>query len=644
MKLRILVGESKVWKHAKANKLKTLYKSPKLVIQGSDDITTIQLNDGRQAFIAGNLVGMRTSQGELAPCSFMSASIQELISTSSIEKCQDALEGRFLLAVAGPNDDCRICSDRYGQLDIYYQTLGKAKIFASDLSLLPDSPAKKGFNQTALAYALIIYGCRPPKRDTLYQDIHRLGVGEIVHIGNGELRLSETPFQPAPRGNYGERELNEFADLLLDAIRVRGSPYGNVVYLSSGWDSTSILACLVHLFGARRVRAVIGRMKYAERSGVINQFEIERAQAVADYFGIRLDIVEFDYRREGPLWVDRLRPLFKSHHISSLTGMNHTILADFVAQTTNGNEPVFAGEISDGAFNLGFSQFTTIYHPSLDFREYSDKMACYLFGPTFLGLLQNGQFINDPVYDLLRRHAGKAFFDKPAAGAPKNRTQQLLASFFLRAKRLPLWSLRNSKMLSKEGAAAFSTEMESTYLSRAAEAASQYTLYTWYLHLYNSFHWQSSTVATLSLTAEANGLNMALPFWDSRIQEFLYAMPEQWGRGLDLNPTKYPLKWMLKNRVDYPLHLQVGPHSYLYDVVPTFSLSAEIMYGSAFAPYFKKLLRSRAYHDLLSPEMFDLTYIDVIVNRYLKGIEVTGAELNDLISLRNISMMGLTGE
>ncbi len=64
-------------------------------------------------------------------------------------------------------------------------------------------------------------------------------------------------------------------------------------------------------------------------------------------------------------------------------------------------------------------------------------------------------------------------------------------------------------------------------------------------------------------------------------------MPESWGRGLDLKPTKYPLKWMLEHCIDYPLHLQVGPHLYLYDVDPTFSHSAKFMYGSAFTPYIK---------------------------------------------------------
>ena len=209
--------------------------------------------------------------------------------------------------------------------------------------------------------------------------------------------------------------MEEYADTLLESIEAAGSRHGNVVYLSSGWDSTSLLGCLVKLFGARKVRAVIGRMLYSERAGVINQFELDRARAMADYYGVRLDVVDFDYRKEIPAVFERLQPLLRAHQIAGMTLISHGTLADFAARTTGGDETVFAGEISDGAHNLGFSQFATIFHPVLEFREYADKMGSYLFGPTFLGLFRNGQFRNDVIYALFRGRAGDAVFDEPAA-------------------------------------------------------------------------------------------------------------------------------------------------------------------------------------------------------------------------------------
>ena len=63
-------------------------------------------------------------------------------------------------------------------------------------------------------------------------------------------------------------------------------------------------------------------------------------------------------------------------------------LAKYVSIYHKGKS-VFCGEISDGAHNLGFSQFTTIFHTSKHFREYSDKMASYLYGPTFMQIFEN---------------------------------------------------------------------------------------------------------------------------------------------------------------------------------------------------------------------------------------------------------------
>ena len=270
-------------------------------------------------------------------------------------------------------------------------------------------------------------------------------------------------------------------------------------------------------------------------------------------------------------------------------------------------------------------------------------MGSYLYGPTAFAAFQRGELTGDLVYTLFRGRAGDGAFDDLARD-PVGRRRQFLASFFLRGYRLPLWSLRNHRVLTDAGRRLYAEEMESAYLARAAEEATPETLYAWYLHLYNSFHWQGSTVSTMAATADAFGLHLVLPFWDARIQEFLAAMPESFGRGLDLNPTKYPLKWMLRHRVDYPMHLQVGPHSYLYDVDHTFSHAVENLYHSAFTPYYRARLANRGYRGLFSAEVFDVAYMDGIVDRYLAGTEARGGELGDLVTLCWLATAGWYGD
>jgi len=629
MRLRIAAGHGTRDGLPPTTGFTAVVDTPGLLVEATSDVARMDAGDGRALLVLGHTV--RPSTSELAS-----------IVRKGLAAARQSVDGRYALVLAGPDGTCEVAADRFGQLDLYYQRQDGLTTLGTDLTLLPVSGKGDAFDQAALAHAVCVFGWRPPKRHTFYQSVRRLGVGQQLNVRRGGAEIVDDDFVPRPTGDYGDAQLDEYAGLLLNAIEARSSRHGNVVYLSSGWDSTAILACLVRLHGKGKVRAVLGRMQYANRSGVINQIEVDRATAIATYYGVPLDIAEFDYRSEGPELFEAIKPVLRAHNICGLGALNHWLLARRVAETTRGEEAVFAGEISDGAHNLGFSQFLTIFHPSLDFREYSDKMLSYLFGPSFLPRFLDGTGGQDPVYRLFLDRAGTDVFD-PLGGSDVDRRRQLLSSFFLRANRLPLWSLRNNRLLSPAGRDRYAQEMERTYLNRAAEQATPETLYAWYLQLYNSFHWQGSTVATIALMADLHGLRVEMPFWDHGVQDFLASMPESWGRGLDFNHTKHPLKWMLKHKIDYPYHLQVGPHSYLYDVNPQFSLGAEVLYASSFAPYLAQAMRDRAYGRMFSSDMFDTGYIDGVVDRYLAGHHAEGGELSDVILLCWLSVVGAYG-
>lgn len=621
------------------NRLDTLYSVNGLLIRGDSDVKSAGLSNGNQLFYIGNVIGIYGSNNSISSCT--KNDLSELFLSGVSEDSVKKLEGRFLMMLCNlSTTTVEVFADRYGQFDCYYYLKDNKVIFASELSLFPESPSQDGYDQVGFAHALTIYGYRPAKKHTIYKNVRCLGVGEIALIEPETVEIKQSEFKPIAVGNYEEADLERYAVLFLDSLKIRGSEKGNVVYLSSGWDSTSILGGLVHVYGADKVRAVIGRMRYSERAGVINPFEINRAQKVADYYGVPLEVVEFDYTKEVPRVLSHLKETMKSNFIASGTIFTHGILADYIARNYSNGESVFAGEISDGVHNLGFSQYVTIFHPVLEFREYSDKMASYLYGPTFMDSFVKGTYTDDVIYNLLKSRSSNTVFDDQVEGSEAERKKQLLASFFLRNQRLPLVSLKNVKLLTEEGRRQYAREMEAVYLQDAAEVITPETAYSWYLYLYSSFHWQCATVATLPLTAQAYGFEMQLPFYDSRLQEFLASMPESWGRGLDLNPTKYPLKWMLKNRIDYPMHLQVGPHSYLYDVDHTFSHAVEMGNHSALTPVFRELLSNHPYREILSQEVFNLDYVDSIVDRYVSGEEITSSDLNTLFPFCFLSLIG----
>lgn len=607
-------------------------------VEAGDDVQVYERPSGGRLLIAGPLVGLRLD----GRVSSSQDAVARLVA-DGVARWASQIEGRVVCVEISADGTCTVQTDRFGQRDVYCQRVADGVVLASRLDLLPVARAGAAPDAVAYAHALTVYGFRPPKRHTLYEGVSRLGVGDVATVTATGLSIATHPFTAAPVAPYDAGKLDDYVDAFLEGLRARASTDGNVIYLSSGWDSTAILAGLVHLYGPSKVRAVAGRMVYADRSGVINQFEIDRATRMAEWYGVPLQVVDFDYRHDASSLIRRAQPELRAHQMGGITALNHWILAETAAAGGPAGEVCFAGEMSDGAHNLGFSQYATYFHPVVAFREYFDKAAGYLYSPTFLRRLQAGDFHADPLYQWLRGRVGDAAFDEPAA-TPAGRVQQLIASCLLRGVRVPLWSLANNRLLTPEGRDRFQQEIEDVYLAPAAANATPETLYAWYLHLYNSFHWQGSTVATIPVTAEHFGRTTALPYHDGRLQDFLSGMPESWGRSLDLHPTKYPLKWMLTHRLKYPLELQEGPHSYLYDVDPSFNHSAEALYGSSMRTYFVEALGQRRYREWLSPDVFDLAYVDTFVDRYLAGTEVRGAEMNDLWALCVLTMSGRYGD
>lgn len=592
--------------------------------------------DNDKFFILGNIIGIRENN-KIHKISYDKGELKMLENFNLIPE----VEGRFVIIKITQTGLSEIWSDNFGTFEVYQQKSDEKVFLSSNLSFLPISKTGGEINQLGLVHSLTIYGSRPAKKHTLYKAVSRLGVNEGFKIINGNLEILRRKFNAkSTEPVYSVDKLDEYTDLFLEAVRSRASKEGNIVYLSSGWDSTSILAALVHLFGKDRTRCIIGRMRYSERSAVINQIEIDKALAIADYYGVKIDVVELDYRSDANEIIERSQILFRSHQFANMTSINHWRLAEETAKIANGGESIFAGEMSDGAHNLGFSQYATIYHaPSQDFREYSDKMASYLFGPTFLKEIVRGAHENDPIWKIFMQFNTATKFE-PLKTSEKEIYLQFLSNFFLRGGRIPLYSIENSKMLTKNGGEKYLKEFEEVYLKDAAGNLSADTLYSNLLQLYNSFHWQGSTVSTLYYTAEEHGLNCVVPFHDKALIDFLSSMPESWGRGLDFKNTKFPLKWMLKNKINYPYHLQEGPHSYIYDVDPTFNHLREILFGSSFKPLFQKVLKQGDFIKILSPEIFDMDYVNGLVRKYLDGKEFGGSEMADLGNLATHSLVG----
>ena len=85
---------------------------------------------------------------------------------------------------------------------------------------------------------------------------------------------------------------------------------------------------------------------------------------------------------------------------------------------------------------------------------------------------------------------------------------------------MPLVSGKDDKIFTKKGKKIHYQNMQNIYLKEASKKIRSNTVYSWYIHLYNSFHWQGSTVSTLTLTSELFNQNMQMPFYDIKLQDF----------------------------------------------------------------------------------------------------------------------------
>ena len=427
MKLKI-IKSSKSFKYNK--ELSILEDQNNLLIQATELLHNWKNDDGDKFFVLGEIIGIRKSDFKLS----------NDIDWSLVEKQENTkiIEGRYIVIKKSKKDKISIWTDFFGRVDIYWASGNSFIEITSGISLFSKSINKGGIDQIALSQALTIYGSRPLKKHTLYSEISRLGVQEKLNINNNIISITKLQFEPKNVFQKDDKsKLDLYSDIFIEAVRSRASEKQNIVFLSSGWDSTSILATLVQLFGSSKIDCVIGRMRYSNRSGIINQFELDRAEKMAKYFKVRLHIVELDYTKNASETIKEVSPILNDQQFGAGTGYNHWLLAKGAKEISKPGAVIFAGEISDGAHNLGFSQYFSIYHPaSHPFREYSDKMASYLFGPTFLKQLIEGKHEDDPVWKIFKPYHEKTKFNKLAKGKDEI-IHQLISTFYLSGGRIP---------------------------------------------------------------------------------------------------------------------------------------------------------------------------------------------------------------
>ena len=72
--------------------------------------------------------------------------------------------------------------DKYGRFECFYHKKNNKFEIASNLSLFNILPSSQGYDQLGLGHLLSNYSSRPAKKNTIYKNVYRLGVGEIINF------------------------------------------------------------------------------------------------------------------------------------------------------------------------------------------------------------------------------------------------------------------------------------------------------------------------------------------------------------------------------------------------------------------------------------------------------------------------------
>ena len=568
--------------------------------------------------------------------------LKKSFSESNLEEIIANLEGQYIgLLIDKSQQSAQLFSDRYARADSFYIQNNSDFYFATDLDFSFEN-MKPEYDQKMLAHIFSVFGWFTPKGLTMYKNVKQLQVGEIITLTESGMQSDVLKFEPMEIENYGNKELEVYYDLLRESIIARANGQGKIwVSSSSGWDSSIILGLLVNELGPRNVGMVTGSMEYSDKTDAINKFEIDKIKKIGDYYGIKPIIVDFDFKsKTAPDYWEKLAPYYKSKHVYTISAYNFVKLSDVLRNSSEKGQIIFNGETSDSFHNFGFSQFATFFHTKKSFTEYADKMNCYLYGPSFFKKVIDGNYERDKVFQIFKTMAGNVEFTS-VFNDKESIIESYLFPFLYGSPRIPFAKTYRNPLLTDRGQNAIYNFPFREYMPEILSSLSEKNIYAWLIYLYHSFHSQGSTVSIQKHAMEYNKHRWRMPFNDCRLIEFLSKAPEEWGRGLDFNNTKYPLKWVAKNKIKFPYELlDEGPHSYLYDVIEGFSLLAEVTYRSGVTDYFKDTIRTRPYKTILSDEYFDTFYLDQLVTNYLDGNEVSGTGLNNLVSLITLCITG----
>ena len=155
-----------------------------------------------------------------------------------------------------------------------YWTLKKKKFFFS--KSLSDFKNKTENNSLGIRQTIKVYGNRPPYPLTLKKGIYRLlpQMPIKIDLQNGRIKnVLSKPLKSIDENWQLKNYYNAFEKSIKSKKKYK------IIFMSSGWDSSAILAALIKKYGNKNIFPLILKLNYGLKKPV-NIFEIEKAKKI----------------------------------------------------------------------------------------------------------------------------------------------------------------------------------------------------------------------------------------------------------------------------------------------------------------------------------------------------------------------------
>jgi len=541
-------------------KMNADFREAYTIASESNKLHIIPLTDNEELWLEGDFFYYQTQNGQST--GFNPKTLDDQLRIAFLEnRLQpfiEMVEGIYDgIHVDKTSEKITVFSDKLKRQEIYYMVNNHEIIISTSLKKLYGK--SQGYHPESVISTLYLY---PPKGATVYRNIHRLRYNEIIEISGGNLEIAKHDESPLEILEYDENNLDQLKELIENAIISRASDELNIVELSGGWDSTFLIAVLRKYYDSHKVKAIIMELMLPNGQN-INSIEVNKAKRIAEFYGVDLDVLGSN--PSDKYWVDLWEEQVKDK--MTYQGIyDHYSFSQFLTvahlQEKYGEElAIFNGEGVDTLHNFGFSQYHSLVHDHRGFCEYGDKMATYLYSPSFFQKVLDDSYADDLVFQIFRWYTRDSQFAETKSLSREDRIFEYLMPFVYGPSRTPFVQLGKTPYVTETGVKRLRNWVKSEYFNEAIEKISSNNLYYWFLRLYTDFHWQGPNIRKV-LESHPNA---RIPFLDYNLFRFFARMPESWGRGLEMNSTKYPLKKLIRDgHYQFPLDVVDAPgiHSY----------------------------------------------------------------------------------